>query len=478
MKEQFKRGVFFNSIAQFSTVIVQLIINMVLSRTLTPAEIGMVTMVQVLIFFFQLFASQGFTPAIIQNKALTTHDYGVIFNYSILLGIFLVLVFGGIGGPLLATLFHNSEYIRLSWTMSFMILGSAVSAVPNGILSKEKRFREISTRTVIAGVLGMILGIGAAFLHMGVYAMVIALTVPEIFYLLFNLFTVKIQFSHSFAFLPIQEILAFSKHQVIFSFVNYFYRNIDNLSVGKLLGPTPLGNYSKSYQLLSMPITILLNVLSPVMQPILSEQQDNVQLIRETYLRISHLLALLGIPISVFISLNAKPIIYLLFGNQWTAAIQPLAILSLSIWAQMLSQAMIPIWQSRNLPRYLSMNALISLVIISASVLLGILLTHSLDGVATAVVISYLLNFLLSAWLLINNALGGKFLNLIKKLYKSFILGLALYALLYFINRYFIFSNYFIELILRGIVCAILFIGLLYASGEIKIINGVLKSEK
>ncbi|WP_254558335.1 oligosaccharide flippase family protein, partial [Salmonella enterica] len=82
------------------------------------------------------------------------------------------------------------------------------------------------------------------------------------------------------------EILPFVKHQTGFSVINYFYRNLDNLLVGKFLGTTLLGNYSKSYQLLSFPITIFLNVINPVMQPILAEHEKNVVLIRDTYLKV------------------------------------------------------------------------------------------------------------------------------------------------------------------------------------------------
>ena len=84
MKNEFKTGIFFTAIAQYSTVIVQLLINMILSRLLTPKEIGMVTIVQVIIFFFQLLAGSALGPAIVQNKQLDNNDYGILFNFSIM----------------------------------------------------------------------------------------------------------------------------------------------------------------------------------------------------------------------------------------------------------------------------------------------------------------------------------------------------------------------------------------------------------
>ena len=120
MKNEFKTGIFFTAIAQYSTVIVQLIINMILSRLLTPGEIGMVTIVQVIIFFFQLLAGSAIGPAIIQNKNLNEKDYGIIFNYSVIFGIFLVLAFGFGGGIILSTIYSNPIYIPLCWAMTVL----------------------------------------------------------------------------------------------------------------------------------------------------------------------------------------------------------------------------------------------------------------------------------------------------------------------------------------------------------------------
>ena len=98
MKNDFKSGIFFTAIAQYSTVVVQLVLNMVLSRLLTPEQIGIVTTVQVLILFFQLLTGTAISPAIVQNKELKDEDYGVIFNYTILIGVIASLFFGIVGG--------------------------------------------------------------------------------------------------------------------------------------------------------------------------------------------------------------------------------------------------------------------------------------------------------------------------------------------------------------------------------------------
>ena len=474
MKNEFKTGIFFTAIAQYSTVIVQLLINMILSRLLTPKEIGMVTIVQVIIFFFQLLAGSALGPAIVQNKQLDNNDYGILFNFSIMLGVFLALIFGIGGGFGLSAIYNNGIYISLCWSMAPIIIMGAMGQVPNGILSKEKRFKEISLRLLLSGVLGAAFGIVAAFLHAGVYSMVLVFIVTDLFSLLLNLRMTKIKYTKSLSFVSVRKILPFFKNQTSFSIINYLYRNLDNLMIGKFLGAFPLGNYSKSYQLLSLPVTVFLSVINPVMQPILAEYETNVDLIRETYLKVCRILAFIAIPISIFFCLNSEEIIYLLFGRQWTLAIVPLSFLSLSIWAQMLAQSMPAIWQVRNLTNIQAVNGVLSLIVIGASIILGITF-GSITNVAIAVSLAYILNFIISASLLMNRALESNLFYLLKELIKPALLGIFLALVLVITNPYLEFSNLFLTLLIRGIFWIFLIAAFLAAIGELKTIKEMVK---
>ena len=65
MFKDLRSGFIFTSMGQFTNIIVMFVLNMVLSRILNPAEIGVVALVQV----FQSILTSGIAPAIIQNKS-------------------------------------------------------------------------------------------------------------------------------------------------------------------------------------------------------------------------------------------------------------------------------------------------------------------------------------------------------------------------------------------------------------------------
>jgi len=204
--------------------------------------------------------------------------------------------------------------------------------------------------------------------------------------------------------------------------------------------------------------------------------EQNKELIRNTFLKACQLLALLAVPLSVFFCLNAQQVVYLLFGNQWTNAILPFAILSLSIWAQMLAQIIIVFWQSRNLPHLLLRNGLISLGIIGASIIIGIL-SGSLVGVAIAVAVSYVINFLVSSSMLMRIGLDGTIREMLYVLVKPLILGVLLFVALFFIQPYLVFGNLFVTLVVRLVVWLVLVAVYLLVSRDYKVIVSFMRKK-
>ncbi|MCL2681131.1 MAG: lipopolysaccharide biosynthesis protein [Streptococcaceae bacterium] len=466
MNNDFKSGIIFTALGQYGNVVIQFILNMILSRMLTPREFGVVAIIQVFALFFQVLSSLSIVPAIVQNKFLEEKDYGVIFNYTIIFGLLMAVLFG-FSGELLAIIFRDKIYISLSWIMAILIMADFIGSVPTAILSKKKEFKVINIRLLIGSVIGAIIGIIVAFFHIGIYALLIVLIVPALVSLIFNLFFVRISYTKSLSSEPVKKIIFFVKYQAAFSFINYIYRNLDNLLIGRYLGATNLGDYSKSYQLISFPITVFLGVISPVIQPILSEHEKNKQLIKETYLNISKLLALMAIPLSVFLCLNSDKIIYLLFGPQWQGAVLPFSILCLSIWAQMLAQLVSVIWQSRNLPRIQMINGLISLVIIGGAIITGIIFGN-LESVALAVAISYVINFIVSSGMLLKFGLDGSFWQMLKAISKPLISGIIIFIILFIVQPYINFASLFLTLFARGVIWLIIVFVLLILMNDLQ----------
>jgi PST family polysaccharide transporter len=116
-------------------------------------------------------------------------------------------------------------------------------------------------------------------------------------------------------------MLAFGGNLTGFTFLNYFARNADNILIGWYSGAGPLGFYSKSYQLLLLPIGQVNAPVSAVALPGLSRLQNEPERFRRYYFKAIGLLAFIGMPAVAFLVVEARPVVLLALGEGWLPAI-------------------------------------------------------------------------------------------------------------------------------------------------------------
>ena len=137
------------------------------------------------------------------------------------------------------------------------------------------------------------------------------------------------------------------------------------------------------------------HVITPVIHPILSEYQDDKAYIYENYMKIVKILSLLGLFVGAYMYFASYEIICIMFGEHWAAAIPCLAMLSLSVWAQVVNSSSGAIFQSLGNTK----NLFITGVLSSSTTLIGIVLGivfGDISTVARNAMISYNINFMIS----------------------------------------------------------------------------------
>ena len=135
---------FFSAMGRYSNVVIQLGVNAVLSRILTPADYTIVSIAQVFIEFFNLLADMGFGPAIIQNKSLTDEDVRVIFRFSIGLATALGFIFMLLGYPV-SLFYEDSVYIPIFLIFGVSVFFFSLLVVPRAMIQKRKDFKTVNT---------------------------------------------------------------------------------------------------------------------------------------------------------------------------------------------------------------------------------------------------------------------------------------------------------------------------------------------
>ncbi len=466
-----KEATIINFASKYSNIIVQLIINSILARLLTPDDYGIVAVITVFISFFTIIADMGIGPAIIQYKDLKEREISDIFIFTFFAAI---LTTGGfiIFSYPLSIFYNNKVYISLGMILSISIFFNVLNIVPNALLLKAKQFKALGIRTVVITVIGGIITILLAIKGAKYYSLVINSVLIGSLTFAFNLYYSKLKIYFKFSMESVRKIKNYSAYQFGFSIINYFSRNLDNLLIGKFFGQSALGYYDKAYKLMLYPVQNLTHVITPTLHPILSEYQNNKEVIYKSYVKVVKILSLLAAFFVVFCFFTAKEIILIMFGNKWVAAIPAFKLLSLSIWAQMVTSCSGAIFQTTGKTKLMFIQGIITTSITLICLAIGLSL-GSIETVAFFITIAFSLHFIFVYYILIKLVFRYSLVNFLKTFISSVVIVIIM-SLAMLITMKINLSSIIIMASIKFMVATIAFIIGLILTREISFIKTII----
>jgi PST family polysaccharide transporter len=474
MKEysNLKNGIIVTFIAQYSNIFAQLIINSILARLLSPKDFGIIAVITVFISFFSMLGDMGIGPAIIQNKSLDEKEVSDIFKFS-LVGAFIMAIGFYFFSYFIAFFYNNTIYITLGELLSISVFFSVCNIVPNAVLYKAQKFKQVGIINIVVNALVGISTITLAFNNFSYYALVLDSIFKSLFIFLLCLKICKIKMRKGYSFAAIKKIKNYSSFQFSFNFINYFTRNLDNILIGKFLGAATLGYYDKSYKLMLYPVQNLTNVITPVLHPVLSNYQNSKEIIYETYIKVVKVLALLGIFISIYCFFSAYEIIRIMYGPNWDKSIPVFKILSTSIVIQMVLSSIGSIFQATGYVNKLFSTGVISGIFTITAMIVG-LISKNLSILALGLVIAFALNFIQCFYVLITYVFKKKFSSFLFELKSIVIIGVPM-IIVYMLISKIIISNVIISAAFKLIIGSIIYCIGLYITKEYKTLRKIIK---
>lgn len=454
LKNEFRIGIIYSAIGKYSNMLIQIILNAILSRILTPSEFGIVTVVNVFLLFFQMLADFGIGPAIIQHKGLEDKEIQQIFSFTILMSGILGIIFMLLGYPI-SSFYNNDVYRPISILLGFCVIFYTLYLVPQAIIQKRKDFKTVNIAVICSNVVNAFVSIILALLGASYYSLIFGNIARALFLFVFYKLKTNLKFNLNISMQPLKKIYSFSKNQFLFNFLNYFSRNLDSILIGRFFNPTSLAYYNKAYQLSLYPNQVLSSIITPVIQPIMSNYETQQDKIKNVYFKVTSILANLGIPLSVLLFFSANDIIPFIFGNQWHNSILTFQILAISIWIQMIQSSTGAIFQSGNRTDLLLLSGVLTAALNIISIMIGIVL-GSIEQVAFMIVLSFTINFFINNYLLMNRMFSSNIYELLKVLKKPIICGL--FQVMYFLLLPDLNFNHFINLVIACTGFIIVFI--------------------
>lgn len=378
------------------------VIGIFLARLLTPFDYGVVGLSTIFIALTDMLIESGFSNALIRKKDRSQTDLSTafIFNVSLSLILYVFLFFLS---PYIANFFDTPVLSPVLRIVSINVVVNSLCVVQNAVFLAEFRLKILTIINFVSLFPSSAVALYLAFYGYGVYALVMQSVIAGVIRLVLLWYFAKWRPSLVFSNQSFAYLWGFGSKLILTRFIGICFNKVNTFIIGKYIGKTDLGYYSKAESLSSQPDTVISGVITKAVVPILSECQDNKSELLTLFRKYSRVLLLILCYICGVLFLIARPLIVLLWTTKWIDTIILFRILLLASIFSPLSALNLILLQVLNRTGTSLKLEIIKKILYLPVIFVGAL--YGLIGLAFSQIIISIIAFL------VNSSVPKKFIN-------------------------------------------------------------------
>ncbi|MGD9700747.1 lipopolysaccharide biosynthesis protein [Acinetobacter sp.] len=319
-KKQFIGGAFWKIVEQFSTKGVSMLISVILARILMPEDYGIIALTALFTNLSDVLIDGGFSTALIRKEKVDEYDYGCVFfiSMSIAALLYVILFFAA---PFVSAYYSEPIMTTILRVIGLTFFIQGFSSTRTAVVTRNMHFKFLFYCNTTANLISGIAGIIAAYLGMGVWALVIQRLSQQALATLLLFIKIRWKIKWCFGLQRLNEILNFSLGVVGSSLLNYLGGSIFSAVIGKQYSVTNLGYYDKGAQLPMQMSLYTFGSMSSVLLPTISSCQKDLARVKAIIRKVVKMTAYLIMPMMLGMMLVSRELIILLFTEKWLPAV-------------------------------------------------------------------------------------------------------------------------------------------------------------
>lgn len=313
-------GALWSFIDIFSRQILTFVIELILARILFPKDYGLIAVLSIFIRLSNVLIECGFSNALIRKTNRTQRDYSTAFYLNIAIGIITYTILFCIS-PYVSVFFDNEILTTLLRFIGLNVIFNSLSIVQNAILTANLRIKIQTTISIAAQIPMGILAIYLAYQGLGVWALAIQQVGASFIRTLLLWIAAKWRPSLEFNKDSYTYLFNFGSKVVGANLLGTIFSEAYSFIIGRYIGKSDLGFYSKGRTLAEQPKNILTGVIQKITIPTLSEYQTDNTKLRDAYRKYIELVSFVMFPTMYLFIIIAEPLITLLWTSKWASTI-------------------------------------------------------------------------------------------------------------------------------------------------------------
>lgn len=304
-----------------------IVATLILAGLLSPDDFGVVAIANVISSTLGLFRDLGMNQALIYQKDRIEDASDTAMILSVAISALLFGIGYLLAGPA-ALFFRNPAVEDVIKVLPFSLVITAFSSIPTSLLEKEMNFKRRALPEIISFFTYFVVSVTLALLGFAYWSIVLGHIAHSIVNLIVVFFVSPWHPSLKFHPRILSDLLKFGKYAMSNTIIVFIFRNVDDFSLGRLLGTASLGFYNLAYRISNVTATQIAHMFSKVTFPAMVKMKDNPRRVIDFYLKTFNYLSIINFPLAVGIISLIPSFFHIFYGNKWDAAILPTQILA------------------------------------------------------------------------------------------------------------------------------------------------------
>lgn len=392
------KGVSWVGAYRASSRLIAFVKTAIIARILLPAQFGIFGIAGLVLTLLETLTETGINIFLVQEEDDVDSYINTAWVVSIVRGVLIALAMIFLT-PFIVSFFRVPEAKNILFLTSLVPLLRGFINPATAKFQKELMFDKEFRFKLPIYIIESVVAVALAFLTHEASSFIWGMIAGATIEILLSFIIVRPVPRFSFEAIKIKRVVDRGKWITAFGAFDYLFQNLDDFTVGKLLGKSPLGFYQVAYKISSLPISEVANVFSRVTFPIFRKISKDKKRLKKAFIKTTLGTSALVIPFGAVIFLFSKQIVLILLGNNWLAAVPVLKVLSLYGVIRGVFYPMMAVFLALQKQQYVTLVTLVGILGLGLSIvplvnrfgIVGAGISTLVGSLATAPIIVYYL---------------------------------------------------------------------------------------
>ena len=358
----------------------------ILARLLLPRDFGLIAIMLIVPPILDILTSVDFENALIYRKADPYPYLNGIWTINVVRSFFIfIIVF--LTGPAIAKFFHVDGEATLIRMGGLLILFSGLNNVGQFFFFKNIDFKKVFIRDISGQTAYFLVAVTLAIYTRSFWALFLGQAAMYFTSMVVTYFLHDYRPRLTLKFKHFKELLPYVKWTYGQGILSQIMSTIENTVIGRFIGATEVGLYSKANGLASAPISPFLSIINKVGFPVYSEIQEFSYKVKEGFMRSLDVLFFVTVPFLFLVLTSADRLVLITLGKNWVGIGSLFKILTVAATLHIISALAATVFNALGHPKFQFAITVLNFILL-IPLLLAFAPRYGVESVANIVLFS------------------------------------------------------------------------------------------